>query len=94
MALTNKERIGRGLEHVRDGLVPLVEGRLQEHFGTLWKERLADSRSQRVKPTGVVEWDTYRVLKAMEEYLETALRPPSAREGGTQLRRRAARLAQ
>lgn len=77
MALTNKERIGRGLDYVRDGLVPFVESRFEEHFKADWKQRLADSRSQRVKPDGTVEWDTYRVLKAMEEYWRLLFdRPP------------------
>lgn len=77
MALNNKERIGRGLEQLREGLVPFVEARLQDHFKGDWKQRLADSRSQRVRPDGTVEWDTYRVLKALEEYWKLLFeRPP------------------
>ena len=77
MALTTKERIGRGLELVREGLIPFVESRLKEHFKDQWKQRLTDSRSQRVKPDGTVEWDTYRVLKALEEYWKLLFdRPP------------------
>ncbi|MGE4067441.1 MAG: Swt1 family HEPN domain-containing protein [Vicinamibacterales bacterium] len=80
MALTNKERIGRGLEQLREGLVPFVESRLQEHFKADWKQRLGDSRSQRVRPDGTVEWDTYRVLRALEEYWKLLFdRPPLGR---------------
>jgi len=68
MALTTKERIGRGLEHVREGLIPFVESRFKEHFGEDWTQRLGSSRSQRVRQDGTVDWDTYRVLKALEEY--------------------------
>ncbi len=77
MALNNKERIGRGLEQLREGLVPFVELRLKDHFGDSWKDRLADSRSQRVRPDGTVEWDTYRALKALEEFWRLLFdRPP------------------
>lgn len=77
MALNNKERIGRGLEQLREGLVPFVEARFEDHFKGDWKQRLTDSRSQRVKPDGTVEWDTYRVLKAIEEYWKLLFeRPP------------------
>ncbi|MEX2662439.1 MAG: DUF499 domain-containing protein [Vicinamibacterales bacterium] len=77
MALTNKERVGRGLEQVKDGLVPFVESRFREQFHEDWPARLAGSRSQRVRPDGTVDWDTYRVLKALEEYWKLLFdRPP------------------
>lgn len=80
MALTNKERVGRGLDHVRNGLVPFVESRLQEHFGGEWRKRLAEGRSYRLKADGSVDWDTYRVLKALEEYWRLVFdRPPLGR---------------
>jgi uncharacterized protein len=81
MALTTKERVGRGLEHVREGLVPFVECRFKEQFGDEWPQRLGSSRSQRVRPDGTVDWDTYRVLKALEEYWKLLFDKPPLGKG-------------
>jgi uncharacterized protein len=81
MALTTRERVGRGLEHVREGLIPFVESRFKEQFGDDWPQRLGSSRSQRVRPDGTIDWETYRVLKALEEYWKLLFDKPPLGKG-------------
>jgi hypothetical protein len=77
MVLTNKERIGRGLDLVGAGLKPFVEAGLRNHFGPQWTRQLAGNRAQRVQADGRVDWDTSRLLKALIEYWKLVFeRPP------------------
>ena len=40
MAISNRERIGRALDILRDGLLPYVESQLNENEGFDWKIEL------------------------------------------------------
>ena len=55
MAITNRERVGKGLDLLSAGLRPFVERELKSHLGDKWADVLADSaspRSQRAKTQG------------------------------------------
>jgi predicted AAA+ superfamily ATPase len=65
MALSNSERIGKGLELLRDGLVPFVEREMKAVYGDKWKEMAKQSISKERDGTvqdGKVQWDAYLVL--------------------------------
>ncbi|OPX33848.1 MAG: hypothetical protein B1H11_11870 [Desulfobacteraceae bacterium 4484_190.1] len=70
MAISNSERIGKGLELLRDGLVPFVERELQAIYGEGWQERvrqsLAKDRDWKVEHGKVLE--QVRSGKASGEY--------------------------
>jgi uncharacterized protein len=70
MALSNSERIGKGLELLRSGLVPFVERELQAEYGTQWLEtvRYTFPKDQDVVKDGDVQWDAYRILMVMWEH--------------------------
>ncbi len=40
MATSNKDRISRSLDHLRDGLTPFVERELKARLGDRWAEKL------------------------------------------------------
>ena len=55
MAITNRERVGKGLDLLSAGLRPFVERELKSHLGDKWADVLADSaspRSQKAKAQG------------------------------------------
>ena len=65
MSLSNRERVRRGLDEAKAGLVPFVERECQARLGPYWKEELT-SRQKFLKVTGdAVQWDTHGVLKSM-----------------------------
>lgn len=68
MAMTNSQRIGRGLELVRDGMVPFVERELKAACGDGWKD-LAKSCVVKDKDwkevNGVVQWEVALVLSVL-----------------------------
>lgn len=43
MAITNRERVGKGLALLTKGLVPFVERELQVVHGGAWKEKTAEA---------------------------------------------------
>ncbi|MGO9110859.1 MAG: Swt1 family HEPN domain-containing protein, partial [Thermoguttaceae bacterium] len=47
MAITNRERVGKGLDLLSAGLRPFVERELKSHLGDKWADVLADSASPR-----------------------------------------------
>ncbi len=68
MAMTNSQRIGRGLELVRDGLVPFLERELKSAYGENWKEVAKDSLvKEKVwkEVNGEVQWEIYLVLAVL-----------------------------
>jgi predicted AAA+ superfamily ATPase len=66
MAITNRERIDKGLEQTRIGLTPFVERELKIHLGDGWESKVGESlrRLQR-DGNGKLEWDTYALFKVM-----------------------------
>ena len=56
MAITNRERVGKGLDLLSAGLRPFVERELKSHLGDKWADVLADSaspRGQKAKSQGL-----------------------------------------
>ena len=49
MAISNRERIGTGLELLAKGLQPFVEREMQEHLGPEWAEKLAAQTKLKVE---------------------------------------------
>jgi len=65
MALSNKERVRKGMDELVAGLVPFVERELKAKLGGYWVEDVTSrSRGIRVEDDGI-HWDTQGVLKAM-----------------------------
>ena len=46
MALTNRERIGKGIELLSDGLRPYVERECSAHFGDDWQEKVKNPKAK------------------------------------------------
>lgn len=63
MAISNRERIGKGLDLLAAGLRPFVERELKSHLGESWESVLAGSRSSRTK-AAPVNLDDPQVLLA------------------------------
>lgn len=40
MALTNRDRLGKGLDQLRDGLLPYISRQLYDNLGSNWQDRL------------------------------------------------------
>ncbi|RMH20600.1 MAG: ATP-binding protein, partial [Acidobacteria bacterium] len=76
MAMSNRERLARGLEQLREGLTPFVERELRARLGKKWLETVSSQlrfgleRDER----GDVKWDTAALLKAMGDNWQSAFR--------------------
>ena len=68
MAISNSERIGKGLDLLASGLKPFVERELKEVHGDRWKE-MAQSNvrptSTTRKKSDALHWDAQAVLSVM-----------------------------
>ena len=65
MAMSNSERIGKGLELLRNGLVPFVEREMEAVYGDKWqvkaRQGVSKERDWKVE-NGKVQWDAYLIL--------------------------------
>jgi uncharacterized protein len=81
MAISNKDRISRTLDLLRDGLVPFVERELKAKLGSSWlkmvNESLRDDLRQR--PDGGVAWDTQGLFTVMDKWWGDVFRFPLGR---------------
>lgn len=68
MALTNKDRVNRGLEHLRDGLAPFVDRKMQQAKGRAWVQEFNDGQRLHRNPDGTLHLDNAALLKAMNRY--------------------------
>src|SRR5262249_37876211 len=69
MAVSNRERVGKGLDLLASGLRPFVERELKSHLGNTWQTALPDNagRGAKVKPANLddpqvllsVMWDQW-----------------------------------
>ena len=65
MAVSNRDRVRKGMDQLVEGLVPFVERELKAKLGGYWKEEVS-SRIRGLKvEDGTVQWDTQALLKAM-----------------------------
>jgi uncharacterized protein len=81
MALSNRDRVGRGLEVLRAGLEPFVERELRARIGGRWQDAVErGSRSELRRRNGGIEWDTPALLGAMlgqwDDVFRYTLGPP------------------
>ena len=66
MAMSNKERVRKGLDELKIGLIPFVERELKSKLGAYWVEDVTGrSRSIQRDAEGKIHWDTQALLKAM-----------------------------
>ncbi|MCB9797660.1 MAG: ATP-binding protein [Alphaproteobacteria bacterium] len=65
MSLTNRERVRRGLDELKAGIIPFVERELQSKVGPYWKEELVTRQKFLKMKDNAIDWDTHGVLKAM-----------------------------
>ncbi len=65
MAMSNRDRVRKGLDELVAGLAPFVERELKSKLGSYWVEDIT-SRSRDLKREGDgIHWDTQALLKAM-----------------------------
>ena len=70
MAVTNAERVGRGMELLKTGLYPFVERELKGVYKQKWQETVLPSfpdwqtRAYELK-RGELNWDTQALLSVM-----------------------------
>ena len=75
MAISNRERVSKGLDELKAGLVPFVERELRTKIGRHWVDDISSrSRSIRRNRDGSVHWDTQAILKAMVDNWQSVFR--------------------
>jgi len=66
MALSNRERVRKGLDEMKEGLIPYIEREFKSSLGENWIDDVtANDRGFRREGAGI-HWDTQAVLKAMK----------------------------
>jgi len=66
MALTNRERIGKALELLREGLMPYVQREMEAHYGAEWIERAKEAIRGDIKfKEGEPHFDAHAFLVIM-----------------------------
>ncbi len=76
MAITNRERIGKGLDHLARGLRPFIERELRSRLGSNWQEGLpaSDNRPGRPTPRSVNLDDPHTLLTVLWDQWNTVFR--------------------
>jgi predicted AAA+ superfamily ATPase len=75
MAITNRERIDKGLEQTRIGLVPFVERELKLHLGDDWISKIEAGLKRLDRDSaGNVHWDSYALFKVMWDQWNTVFK--------------------
>ncbi|MCC6750891.1 MAG: DUF499 domain-containing protein [Deltaproteobacteria bacterium] len=67
MAMTNRERVAKGFELLKAGMIPFVERELKRQLGPCWADDISHKQKRDLErsPDGRPKWDTQSVLKAM-----------------------------
>jgi uncharacterized protein len=74
MAMSNRDRVRKGLDELVLGLAPFAERELKSRLGANWVDELT-SRSKGIKREGDnVHWDTQAILKAMVDNWQSVFR--------------------
>ena len=63
MAITNRERVGKGLELLRVGLMPFVELQFEGKFGKGYRDIVEARFNIKKNPGGALHWDNQAILK-------------------------------
>lgn len=65
MALSNRERIDKGLEQLRSGLAPFAEREFKSRIGPYWVEQISERLKLKKGKGGSIPWDSQGLLKAI-----------------------------
>ena len=66
MAISNRERVRKGLDETRDGLIPFVERELKAKLGGYWIDEVESRiRGIRKNEDGSIHWDSQALFVAM-----------------------------
>ena len=66
MSVSNRDRIRKGLDQTKIGLMPFVERELKAKLGGSWIDDVTNRiRGIKTNKDGTVHWDTQAILKAM-----------------------------
>jgi len=80
MAITNHERVGKGLELLKDGLAPFVMRELKNQHKQMWlqvaRESVADTQTHLFKSNVEPEWDAASLLSIMWNQWNNTFRNP------------------
>ena len=71
MAVTNKERVGKGLDLLAAGLQPFVERELKSVHGDNWLEVASGSFRSGRRSEGAFHWDAHGILTIMWDQWNT-----------------------
>ena len=76
MATSNKDRISRALDYLRDGLTPFVEREFEARLGSDWQARVNDSREFDIPSDkdGSFAWDSQALLRSMFKFWNEVFR--------------------
>lgn len=70
MAISNRDRVGKALEALREPLITYVESQLQSHLGSSWKrdfeKRFSHKGRVDYNKDGSIHWDNYNLLRAID----------------------------
>jgi len=67
MALTNRERIGKALELLREGLMPYLQREMEAQYGPEWIERAKEALRGDLKlKDGEPHFDAHALLVIMD----------------------------
>ena len=77
MAVTNQERVGKGLDLLRDGLKPFVERELKSKYGDRWQTEVKSALSDRRLGNGKADLlqDAAVLLAVMDKLWGAAFGP-------------------
>ena len=75
MALTNRERIGKALELLREGLMPYVQREMEAHYGPEWIEKAKEALRGDLKfKEGEPHFDAHALLVIMWDHWNAVFR--------------------
>ena len=74
MAMSNRERVRRGLDALHEGLEAYVRGRLNKAKGANWVHEFNDKGQLKRNPDGTLHLDNQALLKAMDRYWNDVFR--------------------
>lgn len=74
MVVANRDRLRRGLDLLKEGLVPFVESELHARIGEDWIERARERVKHLKVEKQAVRWDVHATLKAMWEFWNDVFR--------------------
>ncbi len=66
MSISNRDRVGKGLDLLREGLLPYVEGLMQAKFGTSWRDVVGPRFELRKSADGNIHWDKTALLRLFQ----------------------------